>query len=451
MANFERLLPQIITSLKASYGNDFFNTLSLELSKHIGADYTFIARLNKEKHTSRTISLVSKGVLVDNFEYSLHDTPCADISDESLCMYPQGICTLYPKDQLLKDMNIEGYIGTPLHDSQGQVMGIVVALHEKKIENSDFVVTLFELFSGRISAEIERTEREQELQALTNTLEHKVAERTKALHQTMEQLQLTQNEMIAKEKMASLGAIVAGVAHEINSPLSVAILSGSIIEEASSLINDQMSAQTLSKQQLQNGMSTINKSITAMNFNLHRAAELVSNFKQVAVDRSRDDIREFTFSTWLKTLLNSLAPMLHKNNIKLVLQLPTQPGTITSCTSKLAQVISNLVTNAVIHGFPSDANLDNKTLTLTLTEQDELLIFSVADNGIGIEDKSKARLFDPFYTTKRGQGSTGLGLSIVHNILTEALQGKIDVTSQLNHGSKFSVTLPRTLKTLEPA
>ncbi|NRA15238.1 MAG: response regulator [Oceanospirillaceae bacterium] len=189
MNDFEHVLPEIITSLKSTCGHEFFDRLTLELGKHIGADYTFIARLNKEKNTSRTISLVAKGKLIENFEYSLNDTPCADINAESLCIYPEGICELYPDDQLLIDMNIEGYVGIPLCDPQGDMIGIMVALHEKKIENPDFTVTLFELFSRRISTEIERTERDQELHDLTKTLEVKVEERTQELKRLSEVLE----------------------------------------------------------------------------------------------------------------------------------------------------------------------------------------------------------------------------------------------------------------------
>jgi len=445
MSNFEHLLPEIITSLKSTYGHEFFNNLTLQLSKHIGADYTFIARLNKETNTSRTISLVAKGKIVDNFEYSLEDTPCADVSDESLCIYPEGICDLYPNDQLLVDMNIDGYVGTPLRDSQGGMMGIVVALHEKKIEDPNFTVTLFELFSGRISAEIERTERDKQLQELTKTLEVKVEERTQELSQAIDLLKRTQKEMLAQEKMASLGELVAGVAHEINTPLGVAMLSGSVIAEASKEVADKITNQTLSKQDLQNGLSNIDQSITALNFNLQRAAELVSNFKLVAVDRSTDEIKELIFADWLNTLMGSLKPMLNKNHVTLDIQLPEPPVLITTCSSKLSQVICNLVTNAVVHGFPQHANLTDKVLTIAVIENEQQIQLTIADNGIGIEEEFHEQLFNPFYTTNRGQGSTGLGLSIVQNILTGALGGKVEVISKVGQGTEFIVTVPKTI------
>jgi len=443
MSSLEQQLPSIIKSLSSTYGSAFFNELTLQLNKFIGADYTFIARLDTQQSISKTISLVAKGELVDNFEYLLADTPCADVSDDSVCIFPKNICNLYPNDQLLIDMNIQGYVGAPLHDSHGNVMGLIVALHEKEILNQDRVVTIFELFAGRISAEIERTEREAEFNLLTKSLENKVTERTSSLMTALEQLELTQKEIIAKEKMASLGLLVAGVAHEINSPLGVAILGASIVEEASGKLNEKLNNGILSKEDLTDGFTTIADSIKAMNFNLNRAAKLIHSFKEVAVDRSIDDIREFTVSTWLHELTSSLKPMLNKKSISLSLSLPEQQVVMTTCTSKLAQVLSNLIANASIHAFPESVENKNKVIKITIEELDEKVHIAIGDNGVGINKKNINLLFDPFFTTKRNEGSTGLGLSIIHNIMTGSLQGSIDVKSNADQGSEFRVILPK--------
>ncbi|MGB2741323.1 MAG: HAMP domain-containing sensor histidine kinase [Cognaticolwellia sp.] len=445
MRTLEQQLPDIIKSLSSTYGNAFFNELTLQLNKFIDADYTFIARLDAEKNTSKTISLVAKGQLADNFEYSLASTPCADIGDDSVCIFPQDICSLYPDDQLLIDMNIQGYVGVPLHNSIGDVMGIIVALHENKIVNQHVIVTVFELFAGRISAEIERTEKEAELNLLTKSLERKVMERTSSLSTALKQLELTQKEIIAKEKMAALGLLVAGVAHEINSPLGVAILGASVVEETSYKLHEKLNNSTLSKEDLSSGFTTILSSVKALNFNLHRAAELVHSFKEVAVDRSTDDIREFILSTWIHELINSLMPMLNKKSISVKLELPEQPIIITTCTSKLGQVLSNLITNASIHAFPKEVVNDNKLITIKINEVNDNVHVFIQDNGVGVEQKNIEALFDPFFTTNRSEGNTGLGLSISRNIMTESLQGSIDMTSVLEQGSEFRIILPKVI------
>ncbi|QOY54539.1 PAS domain S-box protein [Candidatus Sulfurimonas marisnigri] len=152
----ELKLKSIIETLKNSSGQQFFERIVLSMASSMDVDYVFIARLDSKKNNSTTIALTAKGKIVDNFSYELKNTPCADVSENSVCCFTQDITKLYPKDQLLIDMNIEAYIGTPLHDSQGNVMGIIVALSERKIENEDSIKTLFEVFSGRIAVEMER-------------------------------------------------------------------------------------------------------------------------------------------------------------------------------------------------------------------------------------------------------------------------------------------------------
>jgi PAS domain S-box-containing protein len=178
MLKFEHVLPKIIKKLKSTYGHEFFNEITLQLNNITGADYTFIAKVDYESFTSKTISLVVKNKLADNIEYNLTDTPCAILTKNKISIYPKEICSFFPKDQLLIDMNIEGYVGVPLHDSKGGVIGIIVALHEKEIRNADFIETLFELFSGRIAAEIERNVQNNELKQLNEKLADKVDELT---------------------------------------------------------------------------------------------------------------------------------------------------------------------------------------------------------------------------------------------------------------------------------
>lgn len=442
MQNFDENLTKIIKSLKSSYGTEFFNSLTLQLHQLIGADYTFIARLDKERAVSQTISLAAKGQIGENFEYSLIDTPCADVSDDSVCIFPEKICQLYPSDQLLIDMNIEGYLGTPLHDSNGDVIGLVVALYENTINNSDNVVALFDLFSGRISAEMEREDKEKQLKEFNLLLEDKVNERTAELSTAIDRLRFTQEKLLEQEKMASLGNLVAGVAHEINTPLGVAVLCSSNIEYALNQLNSKIENNALTKKELEHLLSYLNQSEESLAFNLNRAANLVDNFKEMAVGINTEDLTKINVSSWLNPLVGSLKPILHKKNITIELNIDENIENFTTYPAKMSQVFTNIISNASIHAFEMNDEISDHKIIISAKVSGDALLINISDNGKGMSDQIKDNIFEPFYTTKRGNGGTGLGLSIVHNIVKNNLHGELDVQSDVGQGTSFKLKLP---------
>ena len=156
---------KIIKSLKSAYGEEFISSITMQLHKLIEADYTFVAKLDLNRRVSKTISLAAGDSFGKNFEYALRHTPCEDVSQNNTCVFSKDVCHLYPKDQLLIDMGIEGYIGSPLVNSSGQVFGLIVTLFKHKISHSENISALFELFAGRISSEVERLEKQQEIAA----------------------------------------------------------------------------------------------------------------------------------------------------------------------------------------------------------------------------------------------------------------------------------------------
>ncbi|WP_448565002.1 sensor histidine kinase [Thalassotalea ganghwensis] len=446
MTQFEQYISTILTTLKSSYGEELLNTLTMQLHNIIGADYTFIARIDAKRHVSTTISLVAKGDIAENFEYSLQSTPCADVSDDSVCMYPQGICQRFPDDQLLFDMEIEGYVGTPLHDSSGKVMGLIVALFENEIADTQFVANLFELLSGRIAAEIERSDKVKELYELNHNLEERVATRTQELSEALAHLKESQDKLIEQEKMASLGNLVAGVAHEINTPLGVAVLSASNIQEIIRKLKKQFESNTLSKSALATALNDIESCEESLSYNLNRAAQLVQNFKQVAVERNIDELRTIELKPWLDSLCSSLRPIMKKQAISLSLWVDDETLTIESYPSKLSQVLTNLITNAITHGFPKEFNCTSKAINVTVSSIGEMVNFTIHDNGVGIDNAIIDKIYDPFFTTNRQGGNTGLGLSIVSNIVRGNLHGQIQLTNNQHVGTEFTISLPKHLK-----
>jgi signal transduction histidine kinase len=442
MNKFSNALQGIIKGLKSNHGKAFFHNLTMQLHQVINADYIFISKLDSVRHVSRTISLVAHGEIADNFEYSLVKTPCDDVSNDGVCIYPENICKSYPEDQLLVDMNIEGYIGAPLFDSAGKVMGIVAAMYETKIEQAEDVAALFELFSGRISAEIEREEKEAQLQELNIELENKVEQRTLALSKTLNELTQTQNTLIEQEKMASLGKLVAGVAHEINTPLGVALLSSSTLNEKVDDLFQKMNEGSLTKSDLMSGFDLMKESNECLTFNLQRAASLVSNFKQVAIDRNTQDIASIDCHEWFNTLISSLRPMLKQKNIEINVAITENNFSVNTYPSYLSQIITNLVSNSENHAFEYNDEIVKHKINLTINNENGLFNVIYSDNGKGMTKEIKEQVFEPFFTTKRGQGGTGLGLSIVKNLILNTMEGKISLDSAPNKGTTFNIALP---------
>jgi two-component system, NtrC family, sensor kinase len=436
-------LTGIIEGLSDTYGDNFFKRITQELDKAIGANYTFIARIDPEKYESSTIALVAQGSLVENFSYSLVGTPCANVAENNVCCYPEGVVSLYPQDQLLIDMKIEGYIGTPLKSSKGELLGLTCALFEKPIENTEFITALFTLFSGRISAEIERTERESELAEFNVSLERIVAERTQKLTQALAQVKQSQEHLIAQEKMASLGDMVAGVAHEINTPLGVALLGNSTLKDNLQKLRRDFELGSLSKSKLASYLDLQTELQEAVEVNLNRAADLVSNFKQVAIERHDDSKMSFEFCTWLQVQVSSLRPLLNKRNIKLECQLPKTTIMMNTVASQLSQVLVNVISNASRHAFIK--RQQDCVITLIVKSDLKFLTLTLIDNGDGMTSEVLSKIFQPFFTTLKNRGGTGLGLNIVQNIVTNGLKGSLEISSKPDQGTKVHIVIPQEL------
>jgi signal transduction histidine kinase len=430
----EKVLRSIIEGVSNNYGKQFFQMITLKMHEAIGADFTFIARLDTEAYVSRTIALVAGGEVVDNMEYSLEHTPCANVADNSICLYPNQITSLFPKDQLLIDMGIEGYIGTPLLDSHGQVMGLTVALYKKAITNPEFTETIFQIFSGRISAEIERMEHEHEL-------EQKVAERTLHLEQALKNLKQTQAQLVEQEKLASLGGVVAGVAHEINTPLGITKTAHTLHESLLQKLASSFHEKSLTSSAMEDYIKRTQEIEGTITQNLERAIDLIQNFKHAAVDRVDGNIHTHNLKQLIERLTASMSAEFSRNNIQCDVDI-AEDIEISTYGSDLSQVISNLLMNACVHAFNG---IDKKQISIAAVANTQGIQLSISDNGVGVDESIRDKVFDPFVTTKRHAGSTGLGMNIVFNQVTNSLQGSIQLECPKQGGTLWNIQLPLSL------
>lgn len=279
---------------------------------------------------------------------------------------------------------------------------------------------------------------EEELRGLNDALETRVAERTEELEETLNQLQSMQSQLVQSEKMASLGGLVAGVAHEINTPIGVSVTAASHLEEETRRLKSAIADGQMTRSALDGYLETADESSNLILRNLKRAAGLIRSFKQVAVDQSSEARRVFNLREYLEEILTSLNPELKRTKHQVVLDVPPDIE-LKSYPGALTQVIVNLTMNSLIHGFEG---IEAGLITIRARANAQTVALTFTDNGIGLEPVVRARIFDPFFTTKRGQGGSGLGMHIVYNLVTGVLGGSIQAGGIEGHGIEVLMSLP---------
>lgn len=261
-----------------------------------------------------------------------------------------------------------------------------------------------------------------------------------AAEAALSNLRDTQNSLIEAEKLAALGRLVAGVAHEVNNPVGISLTVASSLERKTALFAAEAARGDLKRTSLNEFLETSRDASSQLVTNLNRAAELIASFKQVAADRNQSDRRIFDLGNLTEQVILSLRPGLRKHN--LVLNVHCQPAlTMNSYPGPYGQVLTNLFLNAVAHAFPDD---EPGTVDVQVREsgKDNVeIIFS--DNGCGMSLDVRRRAFDPFFTTRRDQGGTGLGLHIVYSIVTNRLGGRLNLDSEPGAGTRIQIVLPR--------
>ncbi len=249
----------------------------------------------------------------------------------------------------------------------------------------------------------------------------------------------TQGEMVKAEKLAALGSLVAGVSHELNTPVGNSLMAVSTLSEELHQFRDKLNV-SIRRSTLDEFLRSVELGADIATRNLQRAAELMRSFKQVAVDRTSSQRRRFSLDQVMREIQISISPMLRNTLCEIRLAVPAGI-TLDSFPGPLGQVITNMVENAVKHGC-ADGRLCSVTLSARLTDRGKRVVISVADNGQGIPTHLQPHVFEPFFTTRLGKGGSGLGLHISHNIVYELLGGTIALTSNEGRGTVFDITIP---------
>ena len=262
------------------------------------------------------------------------------------------------------------------------------------------------------------------------------------------ELNAAQQNLIDAERLAALGGLVAGVAHEVNNPIGISLTVASSFARRTEMFEAELRSDTrLRRSQLEEFVRTSRDAAQQLVANLHRAGELIHSFKQVAVDRSRADRREFSLGEATDQIIASLRPVLRKAPITLSVEVP-EGLIIDSYPGAYGQILTNLFLNAINHGF-ADGRSGAITISARPRGNDEVEII-FADNGAGMTPDVQRQAFDPFFTTRRDEGGTGLGLHIVYNLVTQQLGGRMMLDSRLGQGCTFRIIMPRAVRSGSP-
>jgi len=346
------------------------------------------------------------------------------------------------RNRVLATIEREGGISdfeTPLLRGDGVELLCRIAARKVRAGDSELLVMVQEDVT-----ELRRAERA--LHELNEVLDARVRERTDALARanaelsgTLEALRFTQGDLIRSEKLAALGSLVAGVAHELNTPIGNSVTVASTLVEQSEHFAGEIRTG-LRRSVLQAYVDNSRRAAELLLANLQRAANLVTSFKQVAVDQTSEQRRHFEVVEVVDEILAMLQPQLKKRPLSVIKNIPTGLQ-LDSYPGPFGQVVANLVNNAAIHAF--DDGRRAGSIRIEASACDDSVRIDISDDGVGIPATHVDRIFDPFFTTRLGKGGSGLGLNIVYNIVNGVLGGSIQVDSEPGRGTRFTLILPR--------
>ena len=311
------------------------------------------------------------------------------------------------------------------------------SLRAVKVGN-DEVGQLIDSFNDML-AQID--ERNIELQKARDNLADQVKESQRAnqeLSRAMDQLRQTQNQLVQTEKMASLGGLVAGVAHEINTPVGVGVTAASGLKAKTEELVTEYREGKIRRSSLDEYTEYAVASTNMILRNLERAADLIRSFKQVAVDQSSSEKRRFALREYIDEVLLSLRPQIKKTKHVVIVECP-DALVMNSFPGALSQVLTNLIMNSLIHAFNDD---DTGQLKVDVAQDGDRVEIIYSDNGKGIPPEHHEKVFDPFFTTRRGSGGSGLGMHIVFNLVTTRLGGSIELLPGEEQGARFRIRIP---------
>jgi|GEM_PF-2381007 len=462
--HYEQALRLIVEGTITKVGQDFFKSCVQYLAQVLQVRYAVITQfMGENKLQGQSLAFWAGNDWGENFTYDLADTPDETTKyGHEIRHYADDLQSNFPKDKRLAELKAESYAGIPILDSAGNHLGVVAVLDTKPMEiNLEIQSDILQIFAVRVGTELERLQAENALRQS----EDKLRQQTQALEITLSQLQNTQTQLIQAEKMSSLGQLVAGIAHEINNPVSFIY---SNIQPASNYSQDLISLVGEYEKYYPNPPETINQFREDIDFDyLIADFPKLLNSMQTGANRIRDIVKSLrTFSRLdeadlkeinIRENLESTLVIL-QNRLKgrdgnppiTVNQNYTNIPLIECYGGLLNQVFMNLLVNGIDAieqqrqtALAQGINTYTGEITITTqTTKSNQVTITIADNGCGMTPAVKEKIFNPFFTTKSIGKGTGMGLAISYQIVTENHGGMLHCDSAVGQGTIFVITLP---------
>ncbi|OAB62581.1 hypothetical protein AY599_26385 [Leptolyngbya valderiana BDU 20041] len=476
----EEALRNIVKGTASVTGEDFFPALVRHLSQAIDVPYALVSEtVGDPPHKLRVLASWQEGQLCQETEYDLAGTPCEQVVRSGrACYYPDSVADRFPRDAVLDRMKATSYWGFPLFNISGEVVGHLCAIDTHPPQDIDRTRSILEVFAARASAELERQHVTEALQAMNRDLERRVEERTaevkrsnemlagkaQELQQALDRLQRTQSQLIQSEKMASLGQLVAGVAHELNNPVS--FVYGNITY-AQDYSRDLFEVLEIYRQHYPNPTQAVAETIETVDLDYIRRdfPRLLDSMKTGAkrIQKIVESLRSFSrldeaeckraninagIESTLEIVSGRLSATPQRRAIALVKALGDLPE-IECYPGSLNQAVLSLLNNAIevleerLKREPDFApRLEVTTEVISNEAFGKAIAIVIGDNGFGIDESIRDKIFDPFFTTKPIGRGTGMGLANAYQIVVDRHRGQLQCISHPGRGTVFRIEIP---------